>query len=164
MNIQREAFLGGEKYYCDDCGAIVEENHYPTTEISSSAQAIWDNDREKAVEMGINFSGESRCLCTPIAYARHELVALGATLDGDVATLNGMEYYHDSNDYQSGAGNHDDYKMYRSRALYMNPNTGSVGDYDDWYYENEDGIEVNAVDLGEVVKVIKDKNGEWVEI
>lgn len=46
-------------------------------------------------------------------------------------------------------------------AMYMNPVTGSVDTYDGWWYENEDGEKVNAVDLGEVVAVIKDKDGTW---
>ena len=47
--------------------------------------------------------------------------------------------------------------------VYMNPATGSYGIYDEWYYENEDGQTVNAVDLGEVVPV-EWRNGEgWVE-
>ena len=44
---------------------------------------------------------------------------------------------------------------------YMNIKTGSVDTYDGWYYENEDGKTVNAVDLGEVVEVQKDDQGEW---
>lgn len=38
--------------------------------------------------------------------------------------------------------------------IYMNVITGSVGAYDDWYYTDEDGVEKNAVDTGEVVEVI----------
>lgn len=34
---------------------------------------------------------------------------------------------------------------------YMNTKTGSIDTYDGWYYENEDGQSVNAVDRGEVV-------------
>ena len=50
-----------------------------------------------------------------------------------------------------------------SQKFYMNIQTGSVGTYDDWYYENEDGKIINAVDLGEVIEVIKDDAGNWVE-
>lgn len=46
---------------------------------------------------------------------------------------------------------------------YMNPATGSVDTYDGWWYKNEDGEMVNAVDLGEVVAVVKDGNGNWIE-
>lgn len=46
---------------------------------------------------------------------------------------------------------------------YMNVKTGSVDNYDGWFYVSDDGDEVNAVDLGEVVEVVKDKNGNWVE-
>lgn len=44
--------------------------------------------------------------------------------------------------------------------LYMNPKTGSTGEYDDWYYTNQDGEEVNAVDLGEVVEVDNSEDNE----
>lgn len=53
--------------------------------------------------------------------------------------------------------------MKTQEKMYMNTKTGSVDDYDGWYYENEDGETVNAVDLGEVVEVEKDANGDWVE-
>jgi len=45
---------------------------------------------------------------------------------------------------------------------YMNIHTGSVDTRDGWDYENEDGEIVNAVDLGEVVEVVK-IGGYWVE-
>ena len=35
---------------------------------------------------------------------------------------------------------------------YMNISTGSVDTHDGWWYEDEDGVEVNAVDRGEVVE------------
>jgi hypothetical protein len=44
---------------------------------------------------------------------------------------------------------------------YMNEATGSVDTYDGWWYEDEDGNEVNAVDKGEVVEV--EWNGEYWE-
>lgn len=37
----------------------------------------------------------------------------------------------------------------------MNPETGSV--------DSQDGVTVNAVELGEVVEVVKDENGDWIE-
>jgi hypothetical protein len=40
----------------------------------------------------------------------------------------------------------------QNEKTYMNEFTGSVGTYDDWWYENEDGETVNAVDLGEVIE------------
>lgn len=46
--------------------------------------------------------------------------------------------------------------------MYMNPVTGSMDSYDGWWYETEDGKQVNAVDLGEVVEV-KLVDGVWVE-
>lgn len=46
--------------------------------------------------------------------------------------------------------------------MYMNILTGSVDSYDGWWYPDEDGVEVNAVDLGEVIEVVM-VNGEWVE-
>ena len=45
---------------------------------------------------------------------------------------------------------------------YMNVATGSVDTKENWDYENEDGETVNAVDLGEVVEVVKEGN-DWVE-
>ena len=36
-------------------------------------------------------------------------------------------------------------------TLYMNPHTGSIDDYDGWWYEDEHGIQVNAVDHNEVI-------------
>ena len=46
----------------------------------------------------------------------------------------------------------------------MNVNTGSVDNYDGWFYENEDGENVNAVDRDEVVPVVWDKETQyWVE-
>ena len=38
-------------------------------------------------------------------------------------------------------------------VLYMNVATGSVDTHDGWWYEDEDGVEVNAVDRGEVVEI-----------
>jgi hypothetical protein len=45
----------------------------------------------------------------------------------------------------------------------MNVHTGSTDHYDGWWYENEDGEEVNAVDREEVVCVYKNENDEWIE-
>lgn len=50
-----------------------------------------------------------------------------------------------------------------TEKTYMNIDTGTVDTYDGWDYENEDGKIVNAVDLGEVVEVIK-IDGVWVEV
>ena len=36
---------------------------------------------------------------------------------------------------------------------YMNLATGSVYTHDGWWYEDEDGVEVNAADRGEVVEI-----------
>lgn len=47
-------------------------------------------------------------------------------------------------------------------TYYMNIATGSVGTYEDWFYENEEGEMVNAVDLDEVVEVEETEEG-WVE-
>lgn len=54
-------------------------------------------------------------------------------------------------------------KFGNPEKMYMNPETGSVDSYDGWGYE-KDGVAVNAVDLGEVVEVEKDENGDWVEV
>ena len=43
---------------------------------------------------------------------------------------------------------------------YMNIATGSVDTHDGWWYEDEDGVEVNAVDRGEVEEVQEDDDGE----
>ena len=47
--------------------------------------------------------------------------------------------------------------------IFINTFTGSIGTKEDWDYFNEEGEEVNAVDLGEVVEVYKDNNGNWIE-
>jgi hypothetical protein len=53
----------------------------------------------------------------------------------------------------------------KPKKMYMNLATGSVDDYDGWWYHDEDGDFVNAVDLGEVVEVEwNDKAGIWVEV
>ena len=44
---------------------------------------------------------------------------------------------------------------------YMNEKTGSIDTYEGWGYENEEGLTVNAVDLGEVVEVER-VDGVWV--
>lgn len=50
------------------------------------------------------------------------------------------------------------------KKMYMNLKTGSVDDYEGWYYENEEGKMVNAVDLNEVIEVEwNEKIGTWVE-
>lgn len=55
-----------------------------------------------------------------------------------------------------------------TEKMYMNTATGSVGPYHSWWYvqDGEDcppGVDVNAVDLGEVVEVIPDGDGGWIE-
>lgn len=47
--------------------------------------------------------------------------------------------------------------------LYMNTATGSVDDYDGWWYENDSGEKVNAVDLGEVVEVVRCDGGYYCQ-
>ena len=42
----------------------------------------------------------------------------------------------------------------KHEKIYMNSATGSVDTYDGWWYENDSGETVNAVDLGEVVEVV----------
>jgi len=49
------------------------------------------------------------------------------------------------------------------KRQYMNTKTGSVGTYSDWWYTDEQGREVNAVDRLEVVEVERD-GGQWVEV
>jgi len=48
-------------------------------------------------------------------------------------------------------------------TMYMNPDTGSVDTYDEWYYEDENGEIVNAVDLDEVIEVIE-QDDCWIEV
>ena len=49
------------------------------------------------------------------------------------------------------------------KQMYMNPATGSVDTIDGWFYEDEDGKTLNAVDRGEVVPVHQGPDGSWVE-
>lgn len=71
------------------------------------------------------------------------------TIDDDIIFLNGYNSI-----WENG---HDISKMY------MNIATGSVDNYDGWFYENEDGETLNAVDENKVVEVEK-INGDWVEV
>ena len=52
----------------------------------------------------------------------------------------------------------------KEKTMSRNPMTGSVDDREGWFYGTEDGHTVNAADLGEVVEVEKDENGDWVEV
>ena len=47
--------------------------------------------------------------------------------------------------------------------MYMNPETGSVDDYDGWWYEDENGHEVNGVDQGGLIEVVRNASGDWVD-
>lgn len=48
--------------------------------------------------------------------------------------------------------------------IYMNATTGEIGPYQDWWYETEDGLTVNAVDRKEVTPVVWSIEGKyWVE-
>ena len=48
--------------------------------------------------------------------------------------------------------------------VYMNPATGSVDTYDGWWYEDQDGNRVNAVDKGDVIEVTWNEDGQhWTE-
>ena len=40
--------------------------------------------------------------------------------------------------------------VYEEEKMYMNTCTGNVDCYNGWWYENENGEKVNAVELGEV--------------
>lgn len=44
---------------------------------------------------------------------KRELIDLGAVIQNDAAYINGSVYRHECNDYQEGAGNHDDYRLFR---------------------------------------------------
>ena len=41
------------------------------------------------------------------------------------------------------------------KKQYMNPETGSVDDHDGWWYEDETGTEVNGVDQGGLIEVVR---------
>lgn len=69
-------------------------------------------------------------------------------------------YYIDELDREYFCKN---YPEHYGDIMYMNSETGSVGVYDDWDYEDESGAKCNAVDLGEVVEVTK-INNEWHEV
>jgi hypothetical protein len=45
----------------------------------------------------------------------------------------------------------------------MNIETGSVDTRDGWIYKDENGNSVDPVYRGEVVEVVKDEEGDWVE-
>jgi hypothetical protein len=45
-------------------------------------------------------------------------------------------------------------------TYFMNISTGTVDNYNGWWYEDENGKPVNAVDRGEVVQVSR-VDGEW---
>ena len=47
--------------------------------------------------------------------------------------------------------------------FYMNIETGAVDTLAGWWYENEGGMVVNAVALGEVVEVVEDGEGDWFQ-
>lgn len=52
-----------------------------------------------------------------------------------------------------------------NKLMYMNLETGIVGEYDEWDYETEYGLPVNAVDRGEVVRVEWDSQTEtWIAL
>ncbi len=52
--------------------------------------------------------------------------------------------------------------MKTEEKLYMNVNTGSVDTYENWYYTNSLGEgTTNAVDIGEVIEVIRKTDGGW---
>jgi len=48
---------------------------------------------------------------------------------------------------------------------YMNVKTGSVSNHSGWWYEDQNGKLVNAVDKGEVVEVVRDKKTKnWKQV
>lgn len=46
---------------------------------------------------------------------------------------------------------------------YMNPMTGIIDSYDGWWYVDDNGATVNAVDREEVVEVVRGPDGVWRE-
>lgn len=49
---------------------------------------------------------------------------------------------------------------FKDEPYYMNVATGAIDTKDGWDYEDENGLTVNAVDLGEVVEVEFNKLAE----
>ena len=50
------------------------------------------------------------------------------------------------------------------KKMYMNPYTGSVDTEDGWICEDENGNTRNPVEEGEVVEVVQNDDGDWVEV
>ena len=55
------------------------------------------------------------------------------------------------------------HRIMEPEPMYMNVETGTVGPAREWIYENESGELVDAVELGEVVEVVKNEKRAWVE-
>jgi len=52
-----------------------------------------------------------------------------------------------------------------NEKMYMNEKTGSLGRYNDWHYQNEDGQMVNGVDLGELTEVeLDEEKNTWFAV
>lgn len=50
-----------------------------------------------------------------------------------------------------------------SEPMYRNLKTGNCDRYDGWWFEEEDGVQKNAVDEKMVVEVFLNEYGDWVE-
>lgn len=98
------------------------------------------------------------CFARNCPFARGE--AFQTDAEGFKAFKNWMETCKDSRNC-CFCDNLSEY--FTTKTFYMNVLTGSVDTIDGWDYTDIDGKTVNAVDLGEVVKVeiTRDSNGVW---
>ena len=60
----REAFRGGEAWYCADCGAELVENQYPEGETGTSAHALVKRlGAAEAAKLGVRIGAFTPCDC-----------------------------------------------------------------------------------------------------
>ena len=135
---------------------IVRKNkNFSKKNFSKSTEEIWDAIIEN------NIATEDECsLVTDInGYSKNSLNDIIYARTG----------YHDIEQYL-GEDEEEDFacgskgkKKFAEEPMYMNPETGSVGTYEDWWYDEIDddgnytGEKVNAVDLGEVFELLYDE-------
>jgi hypothetical protein len=121
------------------------------------------------IELSID-TRDSENFCTWLNEQGHDATETNSTgtyIDGEWTSANdeAARIYRELWDEYSSQGN-----MYSTPdktnydAMYMNVATGEVDDYYGWAYTNEYGREVNAVDRGEVVEVVKNEAGQWEEV
>lgn len=60
----REAFYGGEQYFCAECGAVLVTNQYPTTETGTSARRLVERiGADEAALSGVRLGVFTPCGC-----------------------------------------------------------------------------------------------------